>query len=401
MTRRPRVGLAVAEDLHDYGLSRHLSENYAAAFRRLGWEAAAETLRPDDPRPLRRLLAPGTDLLFTHGGRLMAPGGPLGDGIGAALRAADKPVLMLLADPPFSPWLPPILDRLPPRTAAFAIDPGFLPGLPAALAAPYLPCAHLLDGHGPAATQDKDIPLLFVGALGDPDAVWRQVPQADKPAFRALTEAASAQPDRPLAELAATVLPACGHAAEAGAAAIRDLLHRADLFLRSRRRLAFARRVLRHPAVLVANIDAGLPDMHPEARILPAQPFPAMLALLRRARTAAICQPNYPGALNERIVFAMQARCVAIATANPRTRQLFAEGREILFAGPEGEDLDEAVAAAQDAEGIRDAAATRVAADFTPDGNLRAMLAAMASARLLDPGLAVAGGPRMTVPPLF
>lgn len=396
MSRRPRVGLAVAEAPGDYGLSRHLSENYAAAFRRLGWEASVAALRPGDPAPLHRMLGSETDLLFSHGGRLMAPGGPLGDGIRTALRAADKPVLILLADPPFSPWLPPILANLPPRTAAFAIDPGFLPGLPAALAAPYLPCAHLLDGHGPAATRDKDIALLFVGALGDPDAVWRQVPAADRPAFRTLTEAALAQPDAPLAALAASLLPERG-AAEAGT---RALLHRADLFLRSRRRLAFARRVLRHPAVLVANIDPAQAGAHPGARVLPAQPFPAILALLRRARAVAVCQPNYPGALNERIVFAMQARCVAVATANPRTRQLFADGRELLLVGPEGEGLDAAVAAAQEAEDIRDAAQARVAADFTPDGNLRAMLAAMMAAGLLDPALPVADGPRLSVPPL-
>src|SRR5690606_36036659 len=116
------------------------------------------------------------------------------------------------------------------------------------------------------------------------------------------------------------------------------------------------------------------------------QPFPAMLELLRQARATAVCQPNYLGALNERIVFAMQARCVAIVTTNPRTRQLLADREDLLLVGSEGEGLDAAVAAAQDAEDIRDAAEAR-AAGFTPDGNLRAMLATMVAAGMLDPAL--------------
>ena len=169
MSTMPRVGIAVAPDLPNYGLSQHLSENYAAAFRRLGFDVLIVAIEPDDPQSVERLLEPDIGLLFSHGGWLMSPQGPLGDAIGAVLRDADKPMIALIADPPYSPWLPEIFANLPPRAATFLIDPNFARGVshwtPSGLHPPYLPCGHMLDGHGPVRTRDKTIPLLFVGTL--------------------------------------------------------------------------------------------------------------------------------------------------------------------------------------------------------------------------------------------
>lgn len=409
MRPAPCIGFAVGANLANYGLSRALSENYAAAFRRLGFRTAIVTLAPGERSAVARLLQPDIRLWFSHGGWLMSPTGPLGDKIAAVLRKADKPAIVLAADPPYSAWLPPIFANLPPRAAVFSIDPGFTDGIahwvPSGLQAPYLPCSHLLDGHARVATEAKTIPLLFVGAVGDLDEVRRLAHRAPSGGtlFDDLVERALASPEMPLFGIAGEVMAAHGRPASMDDPALRHLLHLADLFVRYRHRKAAIDALLRYPVHLVANIDPSGPGRHPGAVVLPAQPFTRMLALMRQARTTVVCQPPYPGAVNERIVFAMQAGCAVITTPTPRTRQVFSHGTHLLFSEFDGSDLDDRIEALVDDSVHRtmcDAGATAVGNRFTPDGNVRYMLQAMQSHGLLDDDLPVPAGPRLVIPPL-
>ena len=154
---------------------------------------------------------------------------------------------------------------------------------------------------------------------------------AAKAIFHAVVDSALSTPSESLSKIATDVLPTYDLSLDMDDPTIRHVLHLADLFIRYTHRHTIVEALLRHPAHLVANIDPSGPGRHPDAVVLPAQPFPRTLELLRHARATVVCQPNYPGALNERIVFAMQARCAVIMTPNPRTRQLFSHGDHLLF----------------------------------------------------------------------
>ena len=406
---KPVVGIAVTPPQNDtsgrYGL--HVARNYAAAFARLGFEPLVAQL--GDGAAIEQLLQPHVALLFSHGGWLMAPDGPLGAGIGAALRAADKPTIVIIGDPPFSPWLPPIFANLPPRAVPFFIDPSFADGIthwiPSGRTAAYMPVAHLLDGHGPVATDDKTIPLLFVGSTFDADRFHRAVRTRHPslfPPFAALVESNLADLDRSLTEMAAEVLPGFGEAFDMDSARTRDLLYLADRYIRQQRRNRVLDRLVRHPAVLVAPGTTRLPPGS-KATLLPRQPFPASLASLRLARATVVCQPHYPGALNERIIHAMQARCAVIATPNVRTGRVFSHQEHLLTTAPDLSDLDaliDAVGRRPTAEAIRDRASQRIAERHQPEHAIRYMLGFMAESGLLGDAIEAPPGPRLIVPPL-
>jgi hypothetical protein len=211
---------------------------------------------------------------------------------------------------------------MPPRALPFFIDPSFVDGIahwiPSRRSAAYLPGAHLLDGHGPAATADKTIPLLFVGATFNANRFYGEVktkhPDLWRP-FAALVESNLAAMERPLTQVAAQVLPALGERFDMDDARVRDLLYLADMFLRNRQRNLVLDRVARRPGVIVSP---GLAELPPgsKATLLPGQPFLKTLELLRQTRATVICQPHYPGALNERIVHAPSSPCRILARAS-------------------------------------------------------------------------------------
>jgi hypothetical protein len=404
-----RVGVALTPRRHDpVGVTRGLSRNYAAAFARLGFETAVVELSSDDPGPAMRLAQPDIKLILSHSGWLLHPTIPYGEQVHERLRAANKTVMVLIADPPFSPWVSQALDNLPPRGVPFVIDPGFAAHIrhriPSRLAPPILPAMHRLDGHGPAPTAEKDIPLLFVGTIGAPDKV-RTVAGAEPgvlPLFQAVVDAALSEPAKALMAVAGEVLPSLGRAPDMDNALVRRVLFLADMFLRHRRRRQIVEQLGRHRALIVVG-GIGRLQAGGHATYLPPQPFADTLALLRRARATIVCQPNFGGALNERIVCAMQARALVIATPNARVRQLFEHGRHLFLTASDFTDLDDWIAAAADerrAEPMREAAYGEVSTRFTPEGNIRYMLQVLAENGLLDPDLAVPAGPRLAVPPL-
>jgi hypothetical protein len=407
---KPVVAIAATPPRHDprgrYGLQA--ARNYAAAFARLGFEPVIVELSDSDPAPLGQLLEPRVALLFSHGGWLLDPAGPLGPDIGATLRRANKPTIVVIGDPVFSPWLPPIFANLPPRAVPFFIDPSFADGIahwiPSQRSAPTMPAAHLLDGHGPVPTAEKTIPLLFVGATFNANRFHAEVKTKHPTlwsAFAALVEANLADMDRPLTRVAAETLPALGEAFDMDNPRIRDVLYLADMYLRNRQRNLVLDRVVRYPGVIVSPGLAGLPPGS-KATLMPGQPFLKILELLRLARATVVCQPHYPGALNERIVHAMQARCAVIAMPNPRIRQTFLHRQHLLLTSADLSDLDALIADASRlgvAEPMREGASRRIAERYTPDHIIRYMLASMAEGGLLGE-IDVPPGPRLSVPPL-
>jgi Glycosyl transferases group 1 len=392
---KPLVGIAVTPPQYDtvgrYGL--HVARNYAAAFARLGFEPVLVELGGGDPTAIGCLLRPQVALLFSHGGWLMTPDGPRAPGIRAALNAADKPTIVIIGDAPYVPWLAPIFANLPPRAVPFFVDPSFADGIAHWIAsgrsAVCLPVTYLLDSHGPVPTKDKTIPLLFVGKTLDADR-FRDDVRTTRPqllrSFDALIEANLADLDRPLTQVAAEVLPALGAVFDMDDRDIRQVLYLADRYIRQKRRNTVLDKLFKYPALIVSPGTAALPPGS-KATLLPGRSFPEVLELLRRAAVTVVCQPHYPGALNERIVHAMQARSVVIATPNPRTSQLFLHGRDLFTTAPDVCNIDDLIDTARRpdiAESMRDHAMRRIAEKHRPENMIRHMLTFMASNGLLD-----------------
>ncbi len=402
------VGIAVTpRQLDPSGLAGHLARNYGAAFQRLGLTPVYGDLGSPDEAGLRRLLAPDVDLLFSHGGWLYSDWQALGAQGGALARQANKPSIVLVADPTFSPWMPPMLAALPGRAMPFFIDPSFAEGVGPWIAsgahAPYLPCRHTLEEpgfgqHGPVPTAEKTIPGLFVGTAGDPREIYdrlKESPDFDQVA-KPIIERSLDDPFWPLAYVAKEVFRTLGIPFDLSRETVRARLIGIDQFIRLERRARMLQALCRHDVHIVAQGVLHLPRQR-RATLLDAVDFPGMLELLRRTKVLYVCQPHYPGALNERIVFAMQARALVVATPNGRTRQCFEHGRHLFLTAPDLSDLDRWVAAAADetaAEPMRDAALQRIADGFAPEDNIRYMLGRMRAAGLVDGGIAAEIGPQ-------
>lgn len=394
---------------HEVG--HHLTANYAAAFERLGFECLfAPAEGESNLSGQRRLMRSRARLLFNHGGWLMSRSWRriFGRQIGEELNRSGKPVLTLVADEPFQDWLVPIFSRMPRRGAVFSIDPTFTHGIghwvPSGCHAPYLPCGHMLDGHGPVATGDKTIDLLFIGTITDPETVRVEARAKPKvqPLFDALVDRGLHNYATPVAMLASELRPGPRGFVDMDDPDMQETLRYANLFIRSYRRWQLLTRLAHHPATIVTSRPVTLPGAHPDLKALPPCSFLDMLKLTRQSRATVILQPPFPGAVNERIMFSMQARCLVIATPNPRTGQLFTHGEELLFAHGDSNELDAMIDLARDtkvADAIRDRALEVMQARHTPDGNIRYMLGVMAAHGLLDPDLPIPPGSTLDVPP--
>ena len=403
------VGIAVTPRRYDpSGIAGQIARNYGAAFERLGLTPIYVDLATADEAAFGRLRQPDVKLLFSHGGWLFNDQGPLGSRGPALAREADKPTIVLIADPPFSWWLPPIFAALPRRAMPFFIDPSFAEGIghwiPSGAHASYVPCGHTLDGHGPVPTADKDIPALFIGSLQDPNKLYEELKQRPDllHLIRPIIDAVIDDPFKPLLHAANEPLAESGRTLNFDKPLARSVLHKIDQFVREHRRARMVNRLLHHDVHIVAHGVARLPA-GARATLLPPVHFLGMLNLLRRAKAICVCQPHFPGALNERIVFAMQARCLVIATPNTRTPQLFEHGRHLFLTAPDLSDVDRWVEAARDdsvADPMREAALRQVTERHTPEGNIRHMLRRLGQAGLMDPGVTVPDGPELTMPPL-
>ena len=413
---RPVVGFALSPRTADHELSRHVSRNYAAAFDRLGYDSIFVPVGRDAPEGLGALIRSEARILFSHGGWLMSPRrGALLSRLGLrdsttrqALTEAGKPVMALIADDPFMHWQRDIFANLPSRAGVFFIDPSFIRGIehwvPSGCTDTVLPCGYLLDGHGPAPTAEKDIDLLFVGSLRDPDEFLRQA-RADTAAWElasGLIERGLDDHATPLTVHADALRPARDGRADLDDPMVRRALQHANGYIRARWRHAMAVRLALLPATIVTDRMPAVAGAHPRLQVLPPCPFPEMLRLFRRSRACFVSQPPFPGAVNERLIFCWQARCVPVTTPNPRTRQMFEHGRELLFVRTDLEDLEEQAAQALDeavAEPIRERALEYVYARHTPDGNVRRMLQTMRAHGLLEDDLPIPPGPSLEVPP--
>lgn len=398
MTAKPTVGIALTPAAFDpSGLARRLAYNYGAAFARLGYEPLYVDLGRIDDQAVGRLLMPDVRLLFNHGGWLFSDRLTLSADCQARLRATETPCLVLIADPPFYPWLVRLMPRLPPRAMPFYIDPGFAAWAPRRPSAPYLPCGDTLGEHVPVATRDKTLPAVFIGSVRN-DAPILAAIRDYWPVTPALLEIIDALVWDTATPLLTALRPILGMVPER----LRQmhLLFDVDVIIRQRRRQAMLCRLADRDVHIFADGLEGLPR-DARATLRPPVPFTGMLEVLRQARILYVCPPNYPGAVNERIIFAMQARCLVVSLPTPRTQQIFHHGRDLFLTAPDQSDLLELDALARDdavAEPMRDAALDRVSRGFTPDGNLRYMLGRMHAAGLLaEPP---PPGPPLDVPPL-
>lgn len=391
MGKRPSVLVARTHNENDsYGFSRIIADNYIEGFRRLGFDVVdgelAEIARLDGD-VLRRF-----DLIFSHSGwvyRLMCPR----PGGAVSLPAAfDKPTIMLVADPPFYSWLD--HNLLSPHGDRFAyhIDPEFV-AMAQGLGSSgrhqtYLPC-RLETGHlNPLPTHEKDIPLLVAATFRDVASL--REPFVERPPHHlkvldALVEAATVQHDRQFIAVAQAVFTQHGFACDVALPDIKSLLMCADQIVRTRRRLMMLRALRDVPMCLVANRPPPF-DLHPRSTVRISVPFAETLDLLRRARATAICQPNYAGAVNERIVFAMQARTVVLSTSNSRTLEHFDDGRDLHYFAPDfgnACDLLQQTMNSSHAEALRDSAQAKIEAGYSVIDNIRRFLQPIEAAGLL------------------
>lgn len=403
----PLVAIAVAAQPDDHGSLQDLAGNYAGAFRRLGYAVEIVPVHAAHPDAFARLLRPEVRLIFSPGGWVSTPFGPLGAQVAAALERTGTPVLATIADQPFAPPLPRMLLYLPPRAAVFFIDPGFAIDtagwIASGIHAAFLPC--LREGAPEPDVDDpaRTIGMLFVGRHFDPDAVARQAAAIPGMAalFRGIVDTGLHDYATPIQLVAAAVARSLGMAPDMNRLDYRLALNEADQFIRGRRREMVLRALLRHPAHVVTNrLPAGV-HVHPGATVTGMVPYAEMRSLLGRARATLVCQPHFPGALNERIVHAMQAGCAVLSTPNPRLEQLFRDREQLWTLAPDLSDLDAKLEAAQgdQRQEVARRARTHVTGNHTPDAVLRRMLGIMRARGLLDADLPLPDGKVQAVPP--
>ncbi|MBF0391968.1 MAG: hypothetical protein HQL38_04740 [Alphaproteobacteria bacterium] len=373
-----------------YGFSRIIADNYIEGFRRLAFDVIDRELAEIaqlDGEALRRF-----DLIFSHSGwvyRLMCPR----PGGAVSLPAAfDKPTIMLVADPPFYTWLDQNLLSPHDKRFAYHIDPEFV-AMAQRLGSSgrhqtYLPC-RLETGHlTPLPTREKDIPLLVAATFRDVASL--REPFAARPPHHLgildeLVEAATDQHDRQFIEVAQAVFIQHGLACDMALPDIKALLICADQIVRTRRRLMMLSALRDVPMCLVTNRPPPF-DLHPRSTVRISVPFDETLGLLRRARATAICQPNYAGALNERIVFAMQARTVVLSTSNNLTMEHFGDGHDLHYFTPDfsnARDVLQQTMTVAHAETLRDSAQAKIEAGYSALDNIRRFLQPIQAAGLL------------------
>ncbi|MBF0332355.1 MAG: hypothetical protein HQL40_01760 [Alphaproteobacteria bacterium] len=368
-----------------------IADNYIEGFRRFAFDVLDV-----DSAEIARLGWNGLrhfDMFFSHSGwvyRLMCP---LRDGVALSLPAAlDKPTVMLVADPPFYSWLEHNLLCPHDKRFAYHVDPGFAVTAQNMGASghhqSYLPCRLETGRLNPLPADEKDIPLLVAATFRDV-ASLREPFAARTPHYLKvldeLVEAATAQHDRQFVEIARAVLAQHGFACDVRSPDTKWLLMYADQIVRTRRRLMMLRALRDVPMCLVTNRPPPF-DLHPGSTVRISVPFAETLDLLRRARVTAICQPNYAGAVNERIVFAMQARTVVLSTSNSRTMEHFDDGRDLHYFAPDfgnACDLLQQTMNLSHAEALRDSAQAKIEAGYSVTDNIRRFLQPMEALGLL------------------
>ena len=372
-----KVGIALTPARFDHnGFGSFVARNYAAAFRRLGFEPVFVAL---GEQPVAALDAPDIAFVFSHSGWVLAEPG----------YCARKPVVVLVADPTFSWWVAANLARLPPHAAVFYIDPGFLHGIGHWLGerahAAYLPCVYASDGP-PHRPREKSIEVLFVGSLRNPTGVIDDIAPRFRRIVGDLVDVVLFNPYEAFTALARPVFAAHGEDLSLDNVRHRQLLNVVDQFVRFKRREIVVWQLLDHPVTFVTDNLVHQALRHPAARVLPPQDLPRTIELLRRSKSTVVCQPNFSHAVNERIVFAMQSHCGVIATPNARLPNVFGGQRSLVTLAPRLDDVGaclERARASTDDQAL-DAAYDLVTRRHTADANARMFIATLAGRGLIQ-----------------
>lgn len=221
----------------------------------------------------------------------------------------------------------------------------------------------------------RPIPLLYVGKHFNAGEV-RELFSKEYPdlvaVFDDLCEQASYEFHRPIWDICAAALAAKGKPYDPTEYRIQQLLYYACNATQARRREALLRRLARHPVHVVAAYGT-IPTQHPNSVVHGAKTFAEVLKLMQQARAVVIAQPNFTHGITERTLSAMHRRAVVLSTGNAFIDANFENGGDYLRLEREFANLDEQIAALDNAERVdamSEAAWRKVVERFSPEATV-------------------------------
>lgn len=272
--------------------------------------------------------------------------------------ATNKPVICQHGDHPFQQWLGPLVRADFPSKFLFFNDPAsvdFVARLGLARGRCFYSPPCIFGGDQPAVDQPRDIAVLFVGLLLDPEQargfLLGEHPDLE-PLFDLVNRRGLDESHRPLFDIARDVLRERGDELDLTSRKGQVLLHRCDWWIRQQRRRDYLFGVRRHPVTVVAQKAVPWKHMHPDTRFLPPMPLQEVLRLCDRTQAMLVPQPSYPHGLTERILYAMDRRTAVVTNPSPAIRRYFVPSEELLLAAG-GRDVDRQI------DKVRDEAARR------------------------------------------
>jgi hypothetical protein len=351
-------------------------ETYRQAFSALGY--AVHVLDPDSwsAAQIRQLLTIRFAVILSDGGwayqiNVIDAKGRLRP----LTEIFDAPTIALICDPPYSPWMDPIVTAQADNRANFYLDLDFLSFLRTRVPIkgghfPYIPPCTFAPPAPPTRLHDRPIRFLFAGFFRDPElyrrACFDEFP-AGKSLFDAIVERAIPDLRSPFAGIVASACQDSGCRLDLKTASSRRLVHYADQFIRNRRREAMLRALASLPIHLIGQ-PGSLP-LHPGTVCIPRLPYQDLLDCYERTQIVLICQPNYAGGVNERLIHAMQRGAAVVSTTNKRTESLFAPAHHYVPLDHDSshlaDKLDDLLCNASGMEAMAEAARAKVSTELS------------------------------------
>jgi hypothetical protein len=296
--------------------------------------------------------------------------------------AVGKPVVSMMRDLPFYPWVIGNLRQDCAGARVYHVDEDSLIDLVPWLAPrPQNHSFHhscYLDvedaGQPDIPFGERPIELLYAGSWSDPES-WRAA-YREKYGDRAriyddAVESCLYETGRPLWQKVASVCRQHGWRVDFQTDDAVDLFFHVNQFVRMRRRSDLFRRLAAHPMHLIwrGALPPGV-ELHPDTKVLGPQPLARTIALMKRSRRMVMALGANARALSERMLTAMYHGVAVVTTSNASIRELFTDRRQLVMIQPDAEDLDDALAAIEDetvAERVGSAGHEAVAGEFSCD----------------------------------
>lgn len=252
-----------------------------------------------------------------------------------------KPVVSVIGDYPFYPWVNQAVSDDHPYRVFFCIEPNMIEQVRrtwpdrqahyftfdwAAQDVRY----DRASAQRPSA--NRNLGLLYVGSYLDPENIRQKVWDQGADLGRLLDVAIERSVwdfDTPIWHHGTEVLAQAGRRWDLADETACSWLWRLNQFVRNYRRETFLNRLQHVPVTFICNNRPNF-AMHRDSVDLGPRPQPDTVRFFTFSQAVTMMPPNFPGAISERFINAASRGAVPISTRTRRMREVFSPGEDYL-----------------------------------------------------------------------